>query len=229
MNAPDPRLAPAPALVSQLAEVTSIDDPQGLGRIEIRLLAFDGPAEQNAPLWARLAVPFAGDGRGAYLVPDVGDEVLVTFVGGDPRLPVVIGALWSGATRVPETPGGERIDRWSLTGKAGTRIAIVEAAPGEETIQFTTPGGVSGQLSDGEGGKVEFRAGGTTVTIDSQGVTVETALKVKIEAGAQVEVSAAMVTVNAGMSRFNGVVQADTVITNTVIASAYTPGAGNIW
>ena len=38
-----------------------------------------------------------------------------------------------------------------------------------------------------------------------------------------------MVTVDAGMSKFSGVVQADTVIANTVISAAYTPGAGNIW
>jgi hypothetical protein len=44
-----------------------------------------------------------------------------------------------------------------------------------------------------------------------------------------VEVSAGMVTVNAGMSKFSGVVQADTVITNSVISASYTPGAGNIW
>ena len=37
------------------------------------------------------------------------------------------------------------------------------------------------------------------------------------------------VTVNAGMSRFSGVVQADTVISNSVISASYTPGAGNIW
>ena len=37
------------------------------------------------------------------------------------------------------------------------------------------------------------------------------------------------VTVNAGMSKFSGVVQADTVISNAVVSSSYTPGAGNIW
>jgi hypothetical protein len=44
-----------------------------------------------------------------------------------------------------------------------------------------------------------------------------------------VEVTASMVTVNAAMSRFSGVVQADTVITNSVASASYTPGAGNIW
>ena len=45
----------------------------------------------------------------------------------------------------------------------------------------------------------------------------------------QVKISAGMVTVNAGMSTFSGVVKADTVITNAVISTSYTPGAGNIW
>ena len=44
-----------------------------------------------------------------------------------------------------------------------------------------------------------------------------------------VDVSAGMVTVNAGMSKFSGVVQADTVITNSVISASYSPGVGNIW
>jgi hypothetical protein len=38
-----------------------------------------------------------------------------------------------------------------------------------------------------------------------------------------------MVKVDAGMSKFSGVVKADTVICNSIISSSYTPGAGNIW
>src|SRR5256885_6150796 len=37
--------------------------------------------------------------RSAFLLPDVGDEVLVTFVNGDSRLPVVVGGLWNGDAR----------------------------------------------------------------------------------------------------------------------------------
>ena len=66
------------------------------------------------------------------------------------------------------------------------------------------------------------------MTYDNQGVTVNTSMNVTVQA-TQVEITAAMLTVNAGMSRFNGVVQADTVITNSVISASYTPGAGNIW
>jgi hypothetical protein len=43
------------------------------------------------------------------------------------------------------------------------------------------------------------------------------------------EVNAPMVTVNAPMVRVSGILQSDTLITNSVISSSYTPGAGNIW
>ncbi len=46
---------------------------------------------------------------------------------------------------------------------------------------------------------------------------------------AQVKVSAALVTVDAGMAKFSGVVKCETLLTNAVVSSSYTPGAGNIW
>ncbi len=213
-----------------LAEVVSVNDPDQLSRVQVRLLSFDGIGRQDAPIWARVAVPFAGGNRGAFMLPDVGDEVLVTFVNGDARLPVVIGGLWNGSQAAPETlgGGGDSIDRWTIVGKAGTRIAIVEESPGDATISFTTPNGVSGELTDAGGGKIELVMGGTTATIDNQGVTVSTSANVKVQA-TLVEISASMVTVNAGLSKFSGVVQADTVISNSVVSASYTPGAGNIW
>jgi hypothetical protein len=70
--------------------------------------------------------------------------------------------------------------------------------------------------------------GTSTVEIAGPNVTVTAASEVKVEA-AQVKISAGMVTVDAAMSKFSGVVQSDVLITNTVIASTYTPGAGNVW
>ena len=68
---------------------------------------------------------------------------------------------------------------------------------------------------------------GNSVKLETSGITINASARVVVNAS-QVEVSAGMVTVNAGMSKFSGVVQADTVITNTIIAATYTPGAGNI-
>lgn len=227
---PATQLKPAITQDIQLAKVTRVDDPDGLNRVEVSLLSHSGSPQQEGILWARVATPFAGGNKGAFLFPDVGDEVVVSFVNGDSRYPIVLGSLWNGSDVAPETLGGDgtAIDRWTLVGKNGTRVAIIEETSGSETIELTTPAGTSAKITDDSGGKIEFKAAGTTITIDTQGVTVDTPMEVKVQA-TRVSISAGMVQVDAGMSKFSGVVQADTVITNSVVSASYTPGAGNIW
>ena len=210
-----------------LATVVSVADPEKLGRVQVRLLALDGVEDQDAPVWARVAVPFAGSDRGAFLIPDVGDEVLVNFVNADPRLPVVVGGLWSGTAKPPEQLSGDRIDRWTFTGKAGTRIAIVEENQ-QPVIELETPGGVSATLQDAGGGKLELVAAGCTITLESSGITIQTGSTVTVK-GSTLDVTAASVNVNAASSTFSGMVKCDVLQATTVIASTYTPGVGNIW
>ncbi|HWS99302.1 MAG TPA: phage baseplate assembly protein V [Pyrinomonadaceae bacterium] len=215
---------------SYLAEVVAVNDPDNLSRVQVRLLSFDGVGEQDAPLWARVAVPFAGDNRGAFMLPDVGDEVLVNFVNGDPRLPVVVGGLWNGNARAPETLGGsgDRVDRWTIVGKAGTRIAIVEENAGESEISLTTPNGVSLVMTDSGGGKIEFEVAGNTITFDSQGVSIQSPSKIKTQS-TQVEVTSGQVKVDSALADFTGMVKSNVLQSTTVIGSTYTPGAGNVW
>ena len=61
----------------------------------------------------------------------------------------------------------------------------------------------------------------------TSGLTINGSANVTLNAS-NVEVSAGTITVNAGMSKFSGVVQCDTLIANSVAAASYTPGAGNI-
>jgi uncharacterized protein involved in type VI secretion and phage assembly len=225
--------APASGVMygSYLAEVVSVNDPDSRSRVQVRLYGFDGVGAQDAPLWARVTVPFAGAGRGAFFIPSKGDEVIVQFVNGDPRQPLVIGGVWNGNQRAPETLGGskEQVDRWTIVGKAGTRIAIVEEQSGQEKITLTTPEAqVSAEFTQAAGGKIELKAAQCTVTIDSSGVSVQTPSKVSVQ-GSTVEVKAATVSVDAGISKFSGLVKCDVLQATTVIATTYTPGAGNLW
>ncbi|MFM7549180.1 MAG: phage baseplate assembly protein V [Cyanobacteriota bacterium] len=228
MSRPFAISSPGLFLSHYTGEVVSLRDPENLARVQVRLYSFDGPSDQDGPIWARVAVPFAGADRGAFLLPDVGDEVLVAFLQGDSRLPVVVGGLWNGAAAPPEQIGGDRTDRWTLVGRAGTRIAIVEETAATATISLETPGGASATLTDAGGGKVEIRAAGNTITIDSGGVAIQAAAKVSVQAS-QVEVTAGQVTVNAATSSFSGLLRCDVLQATTVIAATYTPGAGNIW
>jgi uncharacterized protein involved in type VI secretion and phage assembly len=214
---------------AHLARVVAVNDPDALNRVQIRLLSGDGVDGQDAPLWARVATPMAGQDRGAFFIPDVDDEVLVVFVDGDRRFPVVVGSLWNGHDQAPETLGGsgDSVDRWSITGKAGTRIAIVEESAGQETVMIETPGGVSVTITDQGGGKVEVECAQNTITIDSSGVSVQSSGSVQVNASS-VTISSGSVSVNTGMATFSGVVQCSTLIATSVVSGSYTLGAGNV-
>lgn len=210
------------------ALVTDVVDPDGQGRVRVKLPWSPDPSGKAYEAWARLNVFMAGNNRGAWFLPDPGDEVLVAFEAGDPRRPYVLGALWNGKDAPPETmDGAGNNEKKTLRSRNGVLITL-DDTDGRETLTLTTPGGQSLKLEDGPG-RVEMKdSNGNTVELSTSGITITAGAKVTVQAG-QVEVSAGMVTVNAGMSKFSGVVQADTVITNSVVSTSYTPGAGNIW
>ena len=70
---------------AHLAKVVSISDPDSRNRVQVQLITCDADGGPDAPLWARVVAPFAGDDRGTFFMPDVEDEVLVVFAGGDAR------------------------------------------------------------------------------------------------------------------------------------------------
>lgn len=208
--------------------VVDIVDPEGQGRVRVRLPWAPDSDDEAYEVWARLATFMAGENRGSWFIPDVDDEVLVAFESGDPRRPYVVGALWNGRDAPPESmDGAGKNDKKVLRSRNGVQVTL-DDTQGQETLILETPGGQTARLEDGPG-RIEIRdSNGNSVTLESSGVTVQAAAKVTVSASL-VEVSAGMVTVNAGFSSFSGVLQADTVITNSVISASYTPGAGNIW
>jgi uncharacterized protein involved in type VI secretion and phage assembly len=214
-----------------LATVISVTDPNNLNRVQVRVYNADGINDQSGPVWARVAVPFAGSNRGAFFIPNVDDEVLVIFLSGDSRFPVVIGGLWNGHDSAPDKIGGDgsSVDRWTITGKAGTKIAIIEDSTGP-TVQFTTPGQLTGKMTDSDG-SIEFSdANQTSVRIDSSGVTINApTAQVQVTAASSMTVTAPQLTVNSAMSTFSGIIQCQVIQATTVIGTTYTPGAGNVW
>lgn len=209
-----------------LARVVDLADPDGRGRVRIRLQGCDGIDGQDLPLWAMLVVPHAGDDRGLWWVPEVNDLVAVTFVQGDARLPVVLGALWHGAAKPPAAASNSN-ERKLLRTRSGLTITLDDAS-GQETLKLETPGGQVLQLKDGPGECTLSDANGNSIKLETGGITITASAKVTVNA-ANVKVSAGMVQVDAGLSKFSGVVQCDTLISNAVVSSSYTPGAGNIW
>ena len=210
------------------ALVADIKDPDGQGRVKLTLPWAADTGSGRYEAWARLATLMGGNNRGSWLIPDVNDEVLVVFEGGDTRRPYVLGGLWNGSDAPPETMDGAGNNyKKVLRSRNGVKVTL-DDQNGQEKFICETPGGQMITLKDGPGAVEIVDANGNSVKLETAGITVTASARVTVNAS-QVAVSASLVTVDAGMSKFSGVVQADTVIANSVISASYTPGAGNIW
>jgi uncharacterized protein involved in type VI secretion and phage assembly len=210
------------------ALVSDIKDPDGQGRVKVTLPWSPDTGSSRYDAWARLATFMGGNNRGSWFIPDVNDEVLIVFEGGDPRRPYVIGGLWNGNDAPPDSMDGAGNNyRKVLRSRNGVKVTL-DDTDGQEKFIAETPGGQKITLQDGPGAVEVVDSNGNSIKLETSGITVTASAKVTINA-TQVAVSASMVTVDAAMSKFSGVVQADTVISNTVVSATYTPGAGNIW
>ncbi|HTZ07223.1 MAG TPA: phage baseplate assembly protein V [Gaiellaceae bacterium] len=209
------------------AIVTDIADPNGQGRVKVRF-PWLGPDDSASELWARVATLHAGPSKGTWFIPDKDDEVLVAFEHGDPRWPYVVGSLWNGNDSPPESMDGAGNNYKKVVCSRNAVKITLDDTDGQEKLILETPGGQKVTLQDGPGSVTIEDSNGNSVKLESAGITVTASAKVTVNASTA-EISAGMLTVNAGMSKFSGVVQADTVIANSVISSSYTPGAGNIW
>jgi uncharacterized protein involved in type VI secretion and phage assembly len=207
--------------------VTSVEDPESVGRVQVKLPAIDPAGE--AKIWARVAVPYAGDNFGAFFIPDVDSEVLVAFVAGDAGWPVVIGSFWNGATGMPEDLPGDVVDRWTLTGKNGTRIAIVEESEGQEKVEIELPSGaVTATLTDANGGEITLKAAGNTVKLSTSGVSIKTSGAFNVDAGTML-LKASALTVDVPSATFTNATTSSTNTTSSTVSASYTPGAGSVW
>jgi uncharacterized protein involved in type VI secretion and phage assembly len=210
------------------AVVSDVVDSDGQGRVKVQLPWTPDADGSRYEAWARLATLMGGSNRGSWFVPDVNDEVVVGFEGGDPRRPYVLGGLWNGSDSPPDSmDSGGKNYRKLLRSRNGVKMTL-DDTDGQEKLILETPAGQKVTLTDGPGSVDVEDSNGNSVRMDSSGITITSSAKVTVTASTA-EVSAGMLTVNAGMSKFSGVVQADTVITNSVVSASYTPGAGNIW
>jgi phage baseplate assembly protein gpV len=86
-------------LGSYKGEVTNVDDPEGLGRIKIKITALFG--EKFETNWALPKAVLAGNDAGEWMIPDVGDNVWVEFQFGDRNAPAWYGGFWTTKNKPP--------------------------------------------------------------------------------------------------------------------------------
>ena len=112
----------------QMANVIRNDDPDGLGRVQVKMNWQTGNMHTD---WIRVLTPDGGTSkvveanRGFVFIPEVGDQVLVGFRYGDPSRPFVMGSLYNGRTG---KGGFAENHKKSLTTRSGSTITFDDTA-----------------------------------------------------------------------------------------------------
>src|SRR5436309_10891640 len=164
------------------AIVTDIKDPEGMGRVKVTLPWSPDTASDRYEMWARVATLMGGNNRGSWFIPDVNDEVLVAFEGGDPRRPYVLGGLWNGSDSPPETMDGSgQNNKKVLRSRNGVKITLNDQN-GQEQFIAETPGGQKITLQDGPGSIEILDSNGNSIKLEASGITVNAAAQVKVTA-----------------------------------------------
>jgi phage baseplate assembly protein gpV len=159
-----------------IGTVCELDEPLGRIRADLPWL---GKKVRSA--WAPVASLMSGGKRGVFFMPEVGDEVLIAFEHGRFHKPFVLGFLWNGVDRAPES---DRQSRVILT--PGGHTVRFEDKDNAKKIIIRTAGKRSITLDDTpKKEQIEIKCGGHTILMDeapgSAAVTIETAGKQKLE------------------------------------------------
>ena len=176
----------------QMGVVTALQkDPEGEHRIKVRLPVVSTVQEG---IWARVATLDAGKSRGTFFRPEIGDEVVLGFLGDDPRHPVVLGMCHSSAKPAPEE-AADANHRKGYVSRSKLRFVFDDQ---KKVVLLETPGGNKMILSEADKGIVLADQNGNKITMDVSGIKIEsskditlTAAKdIKVEGGSQVVVQA---------------------------------------
>jgi uncharacterized protein involved in type VI secretion and phage assembly len=204
-----PNITPIQGVV--IGIVTNNQDPEKLGRVKVK---FPWLSQADESAWARIAAPMAGNNRGAYFLPEVDDEVLVTFERGDLRFPYILGALWNGKDAPPEKneDGGNHVR--SIVSRSGhvirlndedgkEKIEIIDKTKknsiifdtANNTIQITTDKDI--KLSAPQGA-IELNA--QTISIKSSADTKIEAQNLEIKSSADTKIEATAIEIKSSAS-----------------------------
>jgi len=197
--------------------VTQIEsDPDSEYRLLVRMPLMGEQTEDG--VWARVALLDAGENRGTFFRPEIGDEVVLGFLNGDPRDAVVLGSLHSSSKPSPIEPSDDNDEKgiitrseMKLTFDDKDKIIRIQTADDKNMIRIDEKDqGIF--IQDEHNNKIEMNSDGITLSsasdlilsatgdIKMEATNIEGAAnsEVKIEGNAGAELSTSGVAVLKG-------------------------------
>ena len=170
----------------QPAIVKDNNDPLGMGRVRVQFL-WQAKRNEMTP-WIRVVQPYTGGGKGFYFIPEVGEEVLVDFEGGNAERPFVLGAHYNGEAKSGYSPTTKAIHTQS-----GTKILLNDA---DGSVRIEDPSG-NIYAMDGKG-NIKVQAPKNITFVAGENISLRATASIDIDAGVDIsETAGAMINKNA--------------------------------
>jgi len=118
-----------PFCETQSAKVMDNNDPEAMGRIQVQFTWQQ--SENTVSPWIRIITPHSGKEQGFYFIPEIGDEVLVAFEGGNAEKPYVLGSLYHGKAK-PDTLFESENNIKAIRTRSGHTIEFIDKDGSEE-------------------------------------------------------------------------------------------------
>lgn len=174
--------------------ITDIKDPKKIGRVKVNFpwlaeevdavtISKEEKEEDSAhSYWARIATLMAGAKRGAWFVPEVGEEVLVAFEHGEIDRPFVLGMLWNTNDAPPESMDAEgKNDIRYIHSRSGHKI-ILNDSEDKPSITIMDKTGENSIFIDSANNAMEIKGAGDLSISVGGNISIKAEGKIDIEA-----------------------------------------------
>ncbi len=169
---------------AQIGTVKKIqDDPDGQTRIQVDVPMI---APSGDGVWARIASPYATKSAGVFFMPEVGDEVVLSFLNNDPSFPIIVGSLYSSQHAPPFTPD-EKNTHKAIVSNAQLKIDMDDV---KKVVQITTPGGHTVTMSDDQQSISIVDSNKNKMEMTSSGISINSPGDITIKATGQIQIQA---------------------------------------
>lgn len=171
---------------AQIATVKQIhEDPAGNYRVLVTLPTLLGTGQEEG-IWARIVFPYASSEAGFFFFPEVGDEVLLTFMNNDPRFPIILGALYS-SKNIPKEMPDEKNQFKSIYSKSGISIRFDDE---DKILTIETPEKNTFILDDKNKSISIIDMNNNSIEMGESGINIKSPKDINLKADGNVSISA---------------------------------------
>ena len=165
-------------IVKKLAE-----DPEGQFKVQVSIPVMQ--AETDG-VWARLMQFHATSDKGAFFLPEIGDEVVLGYFNNDPSAPVILGSLYSSKNK-PPYPFTDDNFKKAVTTRTGLTLEFDDE---KKIITLETPGKNKIVISDDDKSILLQDQNNNQVKLGTAGISLDSPKDITLTAQGGISLSA---------------------------------------